>query len=406
MNGSDEPRPRGRPSGPSLSRDAMLILSRNAFMALRGPNSRGAVPRGAFTNVDASTVDRSVEREFGTRKDKAPFDLAVRYLYDLDTSGLRDTMRLIYEPVNASLRETDNVVEAARAFLRANYISASTNEGILASFLVQIAACSHLEHRTGSAETESSSKAASELIDIRQAFYDEMTNEFAAALTIALRRLRRRPKANYSVEDIVLAITAASDGFVILYKLHPNRVTPDLVAETEWAIAWGMSEPGLLDPPDQSRSIEGRLVEQALRDFSSGQVPSLTEQLIEFFPTLEALAQRCMDYAVGSSLEIHNIANGVKGAEVAAIRNLLIAITELAETAPLLTEIIGRDRERGFCAEARSHISEGLSQAAEVGLDARAAAGVAQMLLDSALKGAAGESIWKSGLDGFGAKSP
>ena len=119
------------------------------------------------------------------------------------------------------------------------------------------------------------------------------------------------------------------------------------------------------------------------------------------FPDDMTLAQRCMDYAVGSSVETQAIAINVKGAELAAIRDVLIATTQLATTTPLLIEVVRQNKSAGFCAEARRHIGEALGQSSSVALDAATADGVALMLIDAAMQGVAGQPVWEAGLDTF-----
>jgi hypothetical protein len=107
---------------------------------------------------------------------------------------------------------------------------------------------------------------------------------------------------------------------------------------------------------------------------------------------------------VGSSVETEAIAVNVKGAELAAIRDLLIATTQQATSTPLLIDVLRRSKEYGFCAEARRHIAEALGQSAVVTLDRDTADGVALMLVDAALQGSAGKPIWEAGLDAFAVK--
>ena len=125
------------------------------------------------------------------------------------------------------------------------------------------------------------------------------------------------------------------------------------------------------------------------------------QKALALFPDDAALAQRCMDYAVGNSVETESIAINVKGAEVAAVRDLLSATTRQAAISPLLIESVRRDTNVGFCAEARRHIAEALSQSTSVSLDASAAEGVAVMLVDAAMQGEAGLRVWQAGLDAF-----
>jgi len=234
---------------------------------------------------------------------------------------------------------------------------------------------------------------------------------FTAGLAIALRRLRRRPRARYTLRDIVLAVTVASEGSTILHKLQPDAMALDLVVDALWSIIWGLTEPGLLDPPSELDPAERGLVEAALAAYSKGLVPSAedlsrdggvpVDQVIALFPTDEALAQRCMDYAVGSSVETEAIAVNVRGAELAAIRDLLIATTQQASSTPLLIDVLRRSKDYGFWAEARRHIAEALGQSEVVTLDRETADGVAVMLVDAALQGRAGKPIWEAGLDAF-----
>jgi hypothetical protein len=176
-----------------------------------------------------------------------------------------------------------------------------------------------------------------------------------------------------------------------------------------------MTEPGLRDPPSQADPAERDLVDAALRVFADGRIPSLEDlaeecglgrdEAFEVIDGDEALAQRCMDYAVGTSVETEAIAVNVKGAELAAVRDLLIATTQQATASPLLIEVVRRDREGGFCAEARRHIAEALGRSSAVRLDRSSAEGVAQMLLDAALQGESGKPIWENGLDAFASDS-
>ncbi len=399
---------RGRPPGPSLAREAAQILERNAFPAMRGPNSRGAVPRSAFRDVDVSTVDRSVKRAFGGVGGRTPFDLATSYVCSMDTATAT-TLQAVFQAVQQSFRDADEIGVTLRVFLRANFMEACKEEGLLATIIVQAAACAYTESQPS--EDNVQAMAAREIIGMRQSMYAEMNEGYTAGLATALRRLRRRPKANRTMQEIVRAVVASSDGFVLLYKLQPELVDADLVVESQWSIIWGLTEPGLLDPPDRLNPSERTLVEGALVDFAEGRVPDPADlarrrgvpedEARELFPGIGALAQRCMDYAVGSSVETEAIAVNVKGAELAAVRDLLIATTKQANEAPLLVEMVRRDNNSGFCAEARRHIAEALSQSDSVRLDRDTADGVARMLVDAALQGNPGQSVWEAGLDAF-----
>src|ERR1700679_2083728 len=112
---------RGRPPGPSLSGEAVAILERNALAALRGPNSRGAVPRGAFENVDVSTVDRAVKRAFRGEAGRTPVGLA-SFRVCGTPDATRSTLEAVFAVVAQSFRETDEMEKTLRVFLRANFV--------------------------------------------------------------------------------------------------------------------------------------------------------------------------------------------------------------------------------------------------------------------------------------------
>ena len=156
-------------------------------------------------------------------------------------------MQAVFEVVEQSFRDTESMEETLRVFLRANFEVACHEEGLLAGFIVQAAACAHIE--SGNMDTPEQTRAAQEVILKRKELYIEMNSGFVAGLSIALRRLRRRPKARYSLSEIVMAVGATSDGFLLLHKLQPDLFDSPLVVETQWNIIWSMSEPGLLDPP-------------------------------------------------------------------------------------------------------------------------------------------------------------
>ncbi len=410
MTSEETPATRGRPPGPSLAGEAVAILERNAFAAMRGPNSRGAVPRSAFRDVDVSTVDRSVKRAFPDERGRTPFDLAAHHLCSMD-AGTATTLQAVFEAVQQSFRDADEIGETLRVFLRANFEEACKEKGLLGTMIVQTAACAYIESQPSVAADSDQLRAAHEVIAMRQHLSAQMIDSYTAGLTTALRRLRRRPKSGCTMQRIVLAVMANVDGFLLFHKLQEDLVDADLVVETQWSIIWGLTEPGLLDPPDRFNPPERDLVEAALAAFAEHRKPGLQElardcgvpieDARELFPDDDVLAQRCMDYAVGSSVETEAIAVNVRGAELAAIRDLLIATTKQASTTPLLVELLRTNRDGGFVAEARRHIAEALSQSDATSLDRATADGVALMLVDAALQGHAGQSVWESGLNAF-----
>ena len=168
------------------------------------------------------------------------------------------------------------------------------------------AACSHLQQERE--EDADQTVIAREIIDMRRANTAELLDGFVAGLSIAMRRLRRRPKHSHSMRDIVLAIMASTDGFIHLHHVQNDLVSADLVVETQWGIMWSLSEPGLLDPPNRHDDTERRLVEAALKVYAADQEPSreaLADSVgaewaktLELFPDDIVLAQRCMDYAL------------------------------------------------------------------------------------------------------------
>lgn len=398
---------RGRPPGPSLSKEAVSILERNALTALRGPNSRGAVPRGAFENIDVSTVDRAVKRAFKGESGRTPFDLASHQVCG-SSESTSSTMEAVFAIVSESFRATDAMEDTLRIFLRTNFDEALREDGLFATTIVTAAACAHLQSLGGDDSGES--EAAREIIEMRQRHTAELIAGFAAGLTIALRRLRRRPKFRHSMKDIVVSLMASTDGFIQLHHLQPRLIDPELVVETQWGIIQNLSEPGLLDPPNHVDGDERTLVEGALDSYASNLIPDIDALCrkcgVDFgkgqtlFPDDFTLAQRCMDYAVGSLVET-DIAMNIKGAELAAVRDLLIATTQQAKVSPLLVDVVRRDKSVGFCAEARRHIAEALTQSTAVALDEATADGVALMLVDAAMEGEAGQRVWQAGLDTF-----
>lgn len=413
MTTANEATPRGRPPGPSLASEAVAILERNAFAALRGPTSRGAVPRSSFGHIDVSTVDRSVKRAFRGEAGRTPFDLATHRVCSID-AGTTETLQSVFAAVQQSFRDADEPGETLRVFLRANFEVACHEEGLLAALIVQTAACAYVEtHASEPSPSEESdqARAAREVITMRQQLSTQMVEGYSAGLTTALRRLRRRPTAGSTMHEIVLAVMASSDGFLLFHKLQPDLFDSDLVVEAQWSIIWGLTEPGLLDPPDRLNPSERNLVQAALVVFAAGQHPDLevlaadcgipVPEARELFPDDDVLAQRCMDYAVGSSVETEAIAVNVRGAELAAIRDLLIATTKQASSTPLLVDILRRHKDSGFCAEARRHVAEALSQSDATKLDRGTADGIALMLVDAALQGSAGQSVWEAGLNAF-----
>jgi hypothetical protein len=408
----DSPAPRGRPPVPSLAGEAVEILEQNAFSALRGPRSRGAVPRNAFADIDVSTVDRSVRREFPDRTDRTPFDVATRLVCSL-SPGTQETLEAVFVAVEQSFRETDDMAVTVRQFLRANFEEACKEKGLLATVLVQAAACAHLEHRGPT--TAHQDAAAEEVVRMRQGLIDKMIRNYCATLTIALRRLRRRPRPSVDLRDIVLAVMASTDGFIHMHKLDPVLAPADLVVESQFQVMMGLTEPGLLDSP--GRIPEQRtLIECAVSMFGAGAPPSFdalrsrtgasADSVSAVFvdDTPGAIAQACMEYLVGSSVETEAIAIEVGGAELAAIRDLLIATTLQSDATPAMADLIRDRSDVGFCAAARRNIAAAVVQAMPTEFDTTAADVVASMVIEAALQGTSGRATWETGLEAVSRK--
>ena len=120
----------------------------------------------AFANVDVSTVDRSVKRAFGGATSRTPFDLATHQVCGTP-DATRETLEAVFSAVAQSFRETDAMEKTLRVFLRANFVEACREEGLLAASIVTSAACAHLNHGDHEADSEQS-KIARELVEMRQ----------------------------------------------------------------------------------------------------------------------------------------------------------------------------------------------------------------------------------------------
>jgi hypothetical protein len=366
------------------------------------------MPRNAFADIDVSTVDRSVKRSFPDQAGRAPFDLATHEICSL-SAGTQETLIAVYAAVEQSFRETDDMAVTLRLFLRANVEEACKEKGLLATILVQAAACAHLEHPNPA--TAGQDEAAQEVVSMRKALIEEMIRGHSADLTIALRRLRRRPREPFAMRDIVLSVIASSDGTVLLHKLDPGLISADLVVETQWDIIVGLTEPGLLDPRTGQLPNQRALVEAAMGEFASGRIPSLDDLVgrtdasdtsavnVFIVDTPAAIAQGCMECVVGSAVETHAIAVGVRGAELSAVRDLLIAITLQSDATPEMTELVRHDREAGFRAAARRNVATAIAQASSRELDPAAADAITSMVIEAALLGTPGRATWETGLE-------
>ena len=64
------------------------------------------MPRGAFADVDVSTVDRAVKRAFGGESGRTPFDLASFQVCGTP-DATRQTMEAVFAAVAQSFREAE-----------------------------------------------------------------------------------------------------------------------------------------------------------------------------------------------------------------------------------------------------------------------------------------------------------
>jgi hypothetical protein len=368
----------GRPTIGPLSQSAFLLLEANAFKALRGPKSRGAVPiqtLAANKGVARATVTRGIERELG--HSGTPFDLAVSYMSaDNDSGGawtvdriLTQAEELFNESTVSGTTDREIVEKVVHTIFADRFEAGRTEPGFLASYIVQCAASGHILHEK-EGNGDESTEVANDVLGSRRLHFDHMVQIFEITMTVGLRRIGRRPRGGIKVRDIVVALNACYDGMLLRGYLQPDSMTADVAADVIWQIAMGMTEFGILCPPGSSSPLELKIIENAIVyldtkqraatfTLESGTSSDVSIDLVKAtFSNLDAFADRCMDFLLGPPAEIRSSLDLMEKYPLLVVDHILRSIYERRREFPALIAAI--NRQGAFVSEVELTIAQAL----------------------------------------------
>ena len=309
-----------------LAKAATELLAANALDALRGPMSRGAVPTSALAELldrPRSTVARHIDRETG-RCGATGFDLVVRSCFDANRNGTSPRWEgalaayvesqgppgmtadvTLAEPLLKKLL-SDGLAEAGQG---------DTRTHVLVGYLLHSAALLHRPEEEG----RQPNSAAATILELRSDSYAQLTAVYASALRFVMSASRRRPKGDYTVEDIVVMLGSLFDGYYMRHALDRDRFPLDGLADVIWDLTVTMTEPGFLAEHDGDAHARDDLVERALAIVKNGgKLPDIAElaalanldvlAVSNEFSEQEDLAAACLERLCRHTFELRTIA--------------------------------------------------------------------------------------------------
>ena len=230
--GVDHPGPASPPRPCTCSGATPLPHSGGPTAGARSPGARSP----------ASMSPRSTARSSGSSGEsrRTPFDLASHHLSRTD--GFFDSPSSeVFEAVEESFRQTDDMEATLRVFRIPNFLNGCADE-LQAGLVIQLAACTHLE--SGNSELPNRPRRPKRLWTIGGGWSPRRPTG-SSPLAIALRRLRRPPRAACSLLHRAGRHRGQRRSHHPL-QLHPDTMDADLVVDSLVSIIGGLTSWGCL----------------------------------------------------------------------------------------------------------------------------------------------------------------
>lgn len=351
-SGKKMPRPKtSRAEVQKLERLGVALLASRAFDALRGPQSRGAVPVEDIadaTHLARTTVSRIAAREL-EREKATPFDLVARRVMDPDENQMQVGWNRAIVTFAEKMRTAGEAGEGASAL----DIALETISGVLAEEFEgggsperrQMLVTGYLLHAAAlaSASDSAASPALDAVLDWRRASYVKSSETYASALRLLLAQSGRRPKAPYTDAAIAITLHALFDGYMLLHMLDQHTYPLSLMRQAILDLGEAMTEPGLFAQRPEHNDPAPRIIQTALDSVKAshelvgpGEAAMLAgypqEVGTEAFPDTQQFAERCIEAALRpQALALKELGAGVEQGAHAALLRMLETIEQLAD---------------------------------------------------------------------------
>ncbi len=372
---------------------ARVIASR-AFGSIRGRRSSGtgAAPAHYLAELsvpgmpsDKRTVSRQV---MGGRFPGSPppstatsFDYAMAALFDWELNGGKNGFAAGIEAIASILGDFSNeeLLKAIASLMRTTVQSEvdQPDRRFLTGFAVQALAIEYVnetEFRRSStfvaSEEEETLVWARWLLHRRRLEIEQTTDGFAALLSFGLLLLGRRPRAGYSLIEIVRAVQALWTGSLFHYQLDPTLFPEYATSEDRTAnettglpVGNGVIERAMVDlllamteesvfAARTADQTESRVVEEALGAYQTAKHPvevveasrqagASPTALSGRFPSQRDLAQACLASLAGEWDGLYRFADQFRTAAPAGAEALLVWVRTVRTDYPVLLEAAG-----------------------------------------------------------------
>lgn len=222
-------------------------------------------------------------------------------------SGFEQVLDRVMDAYNETIASITNRLDLERylkGMLAMNFEAQFLSPGTPAGWVLQSAALTSSEAWKDQHPEPELRHVGQQILAGRAAFYDRMQARLVDMFDLTLSHFGRRPRPGLTTDDIVMAMMAMMDGFVLRRFADPNRVSAATVADRLFEVGWSMTESGPgYDPRRPAGSADVVVFDETVamaldrwadgpldRDRARVEAPCGPERFVAWFPTDDDLA--------------------------------------------------------------------------------------------------------------------
>lgn len=319
-------------------------------------------------------------------------------------SGFEQVLDRVMDSYNetiATITSRPELEQYLKRMLAMNFDAQFLSRGTPAGWVIQAAALTSSEAWKDQHPDPELREVGQAILAGRAAFYDRMQARLVDMFDLTLSHFGRRPRSGLTTDDIVVAMMAMMDGFVLRKFADPGCVEAATVGDRLFELGWAMTETGPgYDPRRPAGAADALLFDETValaldrwgrgaldRNRMRAEAPCGSERFVAWFPTDDDLADsaaRALFATLGlafHAVDPDHIGGVIKGG-LTAVAN---AVDEQPELFGVVMAPGWETKEGGVLHELRRSLESALRATS-----ARRPEDLAQALVRLALQGRAG----------------
>ena len=252
-----------------LARTCRGLLARDGISLLAGHLTRSRCAREEDTGVSNAMAHKAFRSN-----EELLVEAADGVFSDGDwsgfTAGIAETVGAFVEATGGRMAEPGQVEIALQAALKANFDHQFRSPGVPPGWLLTAAAMPFSDAWELEAPRGPTRAAGEQILALRRAQYEQMTEQMTSLMSVAMSGLQLRPTHGLDERTIVVLLHCLHDGAVLRRTIDPEAVDGELVARAMVALGVALSQRGSVQDPrlppsgeSNSRVSFDRLIEVA-----------------------------------------------------------------------------------------------------------------------------------------------